>query len=154
MLKHIFTQGLFESPYCSNFKPRFLILSACLITCSNSENAAGFAPSLTFDSSSVTLALLGFECLIRYNDIPTLEQNACWSSADFFHYPQKTWPLNIFAYWAFYDYASFELITELLFQALFLSKENPTLQDKQSCTPSMTFNTNSLPSTHTNILSC
>ena len=55
--------GLLASLDGSNFKLRFLVIITYLITCSNSQKAAGFAASFTFDSSHVTLEILDLEVL-------------------------------------------------------------------------------------------
>ena len=54
------------------YKPKFLVSSTYLITLSNFQNTAGFAPSFAFNSSVVTLTNSGLECFTRNKYISTL----------------------------------------------------------------------------------
>ena len=124
----------------SNFNPSLLVSSLCLITCSNTQNIAGFSLSFTFDSSLVALAISGLKHFKR-NNIMTLDWYSFWSSVETFSLsimgltvrnfslPDVLW-LYTFLTHLLNFFSKFSMRWGCTNQAHFLSSKNLTFQDK------------------------
>ena len=154
LLKQTISQALLEFHVGSIFRPRFFISKTYLITCRSSLQAAGFVPSLAFDSSLVALARLGHSvspgttAYLHQNNTPTdLQQK-------FFTIIYRPYNQKFKLAWSFMNSNILHMLAKFfpIFlmgwgcpnQALFLSLENFILQDNQSCSPSMTLSISSL----------
>ena len=111
-----------------------------------------FTPLFTFNSSYDILAISGLECLIWWRIIPIPDKSRFWSLVQFFSLSSidrmvKNFGISDIFWVSIFLAWSPNVCSRLLMrwgcddQALFLSDENFTLQDKWSCKPITTFNT-------------